>query len=187
MIAVIRFITAALIVVMCLTTACEALTNEIIITQVLTNFNTLLDKNYDVPNVDTDFKAFMDYRTITNRSSTQYSLQQLAYTDADGFRKIDDYYMIAVGTYYSDYCGKTFLIVLDTEIEFYAIVGDIKQDIHTDINNQYAGNGNVIEFIVDTRHIPTYCYQMGDMSYAGFEGQIEYILEVVCESEYTVS
>ena len=35
-------------------------------------------------------KTFMSYTTITDKTSNQYILQQKAYTDEMGFRKIED-------------------------------------------------------------------------------------------------
>lgn len=115
-----------------------------------------------------NFKSYMDYRTLTNKSSTQYKLQQQAYTDYEGFRRIGDSYMIALGTFYSSECGDEFKIRLSNGFEFTAITGDIKADIHTDYNNQYRpmkGNkGNIIEFIVDTNKINRSMLTSGDIS-----------------------
>lgn len=133
----------------------------------------------DVPTeIKTSQKTYMDYRTITSPSSKQYALQQDAWTDEYGFRRYEDYYMIALGTFYTgDSCGKVFRITLDTGVSFMAITGDIKADIHTDAMNQHR-NGNVVEFIVDTDALSDTCKQMGDMSYANecmFSGNIESI------------
>ena len=64
--------------------------------------------------IDNSFKAYMDYKSITNPSSIQYQMQQAAWTDENGFRKYgNDRYMVALGTYYTGYsCGKTFKVVL---------------------------------------------------------------------------
>lgn len=135
--------------------------------------------SFNIPDAARSFKSWMDYRTITAKNSLQYKLQQSAITDSNGFRRYlsDDgnyYYMIALGTYYTGYqCGKLFRITLDNGESFEAITGDVKADIHTDANNQHR-NGNVVEFIVDTRTISDDCSVMGDMSYAGehFKGKI---------------
>lgn len=118
------------------------------------------------------FKTYMDYRTLTSRSSTQYALQQDATTDLDtGIRMYDGFYMIALGTYYAQSAGERFHITLTSGVEFDAITGDIKADVHTDELHQHC-NGNIVEFIVDTNVISNKCRTMGDMSYAGFDGQI---------------
>ena len=119
------------------------------------------------------FKTYMGYKTITNKNSKQYEMQQKAYTDENGFRIYDDCYMVAMGTYYAKECGVKFAVTLEDGTEFYVITGDIKQKIHTNETNQYVPhNGNIIEFIVDTKKIPSTCRKMGDMSYAGLRGGI---------------
>ena len=91
-----------------------------------------------------EFKTYMSYQTITNRASEQYALQQQAIT-VNGFRMIKDRYLIAVGTYYAQQCGELLDITLDDGTIIKCIVGDIKQDKHTDDGNQYVVcNGNII-------------------------------------------
>ena len=129
---------------------------------------------------DGSFKTYMDYEKITNKSSRQWHLQQLAYTDSEGFRKFNDSYLVAVGTYYADEVGKEFRVTLDSGIVFHAIVGDIKQDIHTDANNQYVTtNGNIVEFIVDVDKLDGLTKKLGNVSNSGLEGSIIKIDEVV--------
>jgi hypothetical protein len=125
-------------------------------------------------------KTYMDYRTITNKSSKQWYLQQLAHTDKDGFRKLNNYYLIAVGSFYSNYTvGKELLVVLDTGEILNALVGDIKQDRHTDSKNQYVPvNGNIVEFIVDKDILSSISLRTGDVSNSGLTGKIFSIAEV---------
>lgn len=103
---------------------------------------------------DSSFKAYMDYRCISDTSSVQYDMQQQAYTDERGFRKIGDDYCVALGTGFTNGCGERFLITLDSGYSFTAIVSDVKADVHTDSTNCYAprgdNSGNVVEFIIDT-------------------------------------
>lgn len=122
-----------------------------------------------VPNGNTSMKSYMDYRKITNKSSAQYQLQQRddVYTDKEGFRKIGDRYIVAVGTYYSNTVGDCIRVELSEGGIFEAIVGDIKDNSHTDSRNQqHKVDGSVVEFIVDVKNINTLCKKMGDMSYA---------------------
>lgn len=135
---------------------------------------------YDVPEGDTSFKSYMDYRCITNTDSAQYRLQQQCYTDTDGLRRTESGdYTIALGSYYASRIGDRYRIELDGGRVFYATVGDFKADRHTDALNQYteAGNGskNVVEFIVDTDDLSPYTREMGDISYSDFYGNIESI------------
>lgn len=55
---------------------------------------------------DSSFKAYMDYRCITDTSSVQYEMQQQAYTDGRGFRKIGDDYCVALGTGFTSGCRR---------------------------------------------------------------------------------
>ena len=50
-----------------------------------------------IPNCDTSFKSYMDYRYITNKASDQYKLQLSAWTDNMGLRRVDDYYLVEIG------------------------------------------------------------------------------------------
>lgn len=122
---------------------------------------------------DGSFKAYMSYKTISNVSSKQYKLQQQAYTDEHGFRKVDDAYCIALGSAYGQEIGVRYYIVLDTGLEFIGILSDCKNDIHTDSSNSYVEkNGNIIEYLVDVSKMDGFVRRMGDVSYAGFEGGV---------------
>lgn len=137
---------------------------------------------YSIPDYDTSFKTYMDYRKITDKSSAQYMLQMEAYTDDMGLRKYEDHYIVAMGTYYSDNVGDTFKITLDNEKSFNVIIGDIKANCHTDSQNMYSpvydNNGNlisanVIEFIVDTKKLDKLVKKLGTVSaYDDFKGNI---------------
>lgn len=137
-----------------------------------------------VPDIDSTFKAYMDYRCITNTRSEQYRLQKDAETDENGLRVWHGRYMIVVGTYYGQ-VGDSLTVTLDTGESFDAVIGDIKADCTTDETNRYYpmenGNANVIEFIVDTRELPRKVRQMGDVSYADemFEGDVEKITRIM--------
>lgn len=137
---------------------------------------------YSIPNYDTSFKTYMDYRCITDKTSAQYMLQMEAHTDDMGLRKYEDHYIVAMGTYYSDNVGDTFKITLDNNTSFNVIIGDIKADCHTDSKNMYSpvydedGNfvsANVIEFIVDTKKLDRSVKKLGTIeAYDDFKGNI---------------
>ena len=130
-----------------------------------------------VPNGNTSMKTYMDYRTITDKSSKQYKLQQdnNVYTDDEGFRKIEDKFIVAVGTYYGT-VGTELLIELSSGTVFEAIIGDLKADKHTDkTNRQHKIDGSVVEFIVDTKKLHPMVRKMGDCSYSklhNFKGNV---------------
>lgn len=145
----------------------------------------------DVPTCNSEFKTYMDYRCITDKTSAQYELQQFAWTDEDGFRRISDDYIVAMGTYYSKNVGDRFKITLDTDNEITVIIGDIKQDAHTDYFNQYTPiydengiffSGNVLEFIVDTDVLPKIPRRLGTVSYFDYlKGNIKSIERIETE------
>lgn len=143
---------------------------------------------YELPNLDTSFKAYMDYRCITDTNSMQYKLQQNAWTDKDGLRRLGEAYMVAMGTYYADECGKTFEITFDTDEKILVVVGDIKADCHTDKTNRYSpvydNNGNfisanVLEFIVDTKAMSRRTKRLGTVEYcSNLQGNIVSIVAI---------
>lgn len=124
------------------------------------------------------FKSYTNYRVYKKPSTKQYKLQvdKDTYTDEQGFRRYKHYYIVAVGSYYSRNVGDTFHVVMESGKEFDIIVGDVKQDRHTDDTNCYClNNGSVLEFIVDTDMLSDKSRKMGNVSYSGFEGNISYI------------
>lgn len=136
----------------------------------------------EVPDCDTSFKAYMDYTCITDDTTKQWELQQTAYTDEYGLRKIGTDYCVAVGSYYSGTVGERFKITLDSDNEFTVIISDLKKDEHTDSSNRYSPvydeNGefysaNVLEFIVDVEQLHSMVTTLGTVSYySEFEGNI---------------
>ncbi len=134
----------------------------------------------DLPEeADGKFKTYMDYRKITNKNSKQWKLQEQAWTEGRGFRKIGEHFLVAVGTFYADEVGKELLIEFEDGQQIKAIVGDIKQDSHTDPTNRYVPiNGNIVEFIVDTEKLEPEVIRLGDVSWLGLNGKIKSIWEV---------
>ncbi len=122
-----------------------------------------------LPNTNTSFKAYMDYRKITSKSSPQYKLQRngQVYTDNKGFRRLGNDYIIAVGTFYSNRIGERLEVTMQNGNRFTATVGDTKANIHTDSSNRYVvKDGSILEFLVDTPNLDPKAKRMGDMSYA---------------------
>lgn len=136
----------------------------------------------EIPDCDTSFKAYMDYSCITDDTTMQWELQQKAYTNEYGLRKIGTDYCVAVGSYYSETVGERFKITLENDNEFTVIISDLKKDEHTDSSNRYSPvydeNGefysaNVLEFIVDTDQLHSMVTTLGTVSYYDeFEGNI---------------
>ena len=134
----------------------------------------------DLPEeADGKFKTYMDFRTITAKNSKQWELQQHAWTEGRGFRKIGEHFLVAVGTFYAKEVGKELLIEFEDGQQIKAIVGDIKQDRHTDPTNRYVPvNGNIVEFIVDTEKLDPEVIRRGDVSWLGLNGKIKSMWEV---------
>jgi hypothetical protein len=135
---------------------------------------------YSVPDVDSSFKAFMDYRSITDKTSDAYALQSKARTDALGFRRVGDDYIIALGSHFGKSIGTRYEIMLDSGKTFTAALGDNKSDRHTDKTNSYMEKtGNVVEFIIDRSVLSKEVYRLGDISSLGFEGSVVSIKEIM--------
>lgn len=117
--------------------------------------------SFGVPCINSAFKAYLRYEKITDKTSAQYKfISEESYIDDEGFLRHsanddkgikDDYYLIALGSYYGTEIGTKYRITTDTGNVFYGVLGDCKADEHTDNNNQYTivGTYNVVEFIVD--------------------------------------
>ena len=107
-------------------------------------------------------KTHMRYTTITCKSSDQYKLQEKAYTDKkSGIRMVDDYYLIAVGSYYADHVGEKLIVTMESGKQIPCMVGEFKSNKHTDTTHRYhvggydhgvyyPPDGSVIEFVVDS-------------------------------------
>lgn len=150
---------------------------EITAPQVIQN---ITYQSYEVPNIDTSFMAYMDYRKITDETTIQYEMQQQAYTDENGFRKIGEDYCIALGSYYTNYeCGIRFKITLDNGYSFTGIIADLKDDRHTDkeTHTHIKKNGNVIEYIIDDKVMPNEALELGNLGwyFENLDGQIKTI------------
>ena len=141
-------------------------------------------QSYNVPNIDTSFMAYMDYRKITDETSIQWQMQKQAYTDEKGFRKIGEDYCIALGSYYTNYeCGIRFRITLDNGYSFTGIIADLKNDKHTDkeTHTHIKKNGNVVEYIIDKKVMPNKALELGNLGwyYEDLAGQIKTIERII--------
>lgn len=123
-----------------------------------------------------EFKCFEDYRCITCTGTPQYELQQKAWTDAYGLRRIDGFYCVALGSAYGTEIGTKYIVKLSTGAEFLAILADQKADCDTVEGHTRDRNGAVIEFVVDQDSLTDTVRRMGDVSYVpGFDGEVEMI------------
>lgn len=116
--------------------------------------------------ITSGFKSYMQYTTITSKSSPQYKLQQIAYTGTYGIRQYDNRYCVAIGTGFNADVGTYFDLILSNGTVIPCIVADIKADRHTDSNNMITvANGCLTEFIVDSSALDENAKRMGDISY----------------------
>lgn len=116
-----------------------------------------------VPDIDSSFKTYMDYRCVTDTESAAYRyIQRWGWSDYDGFMRCDgetdlgitdNYYLVALGSYYGTEIGTKYKITLDTGRVFYGVLADCKDDGDTDVTHRYSYNNDVVEFIVDTQRL----------------------------------
>ena len=142
-------------------------------------------------NVSTYWKTWMPASAITNKRSPQYKMlrQDWIYTDSDGFLRAigekdlgisDDYYVIALGSYYGTAIGNKYKITLNTGKVFYGILGDNKSDRHTDKTHRYTlGHNDVVEFIVNKSKLNKFVKKMGNVNvYMPLNGNISKIEKI---------
>lgn len=126
--------------------------------------------SYTMP-ANSGFKAYMDYRKITNKKSAQWRLQQSAITDENGIRTVDGRYCVSVGSYFGAPVGTKLDVTLESGNVLECIVADRKMDKDTDSMNLCASNGNIVEFIVNTDTMDRKARHAGDLSALdGFDG-----------------
>ena len=125
------------------------------------------------------FKSYTDYKKIS-KTSAQWKLQEQAYTDENGLRKIGDCYLVALGSYYGTELGQKYSVTLSNGSSFYVILCDCKMDKHTDETHRYTVKNNcVIEFYVDSSKLPKKVKTMGNIgAIEFFNGTIENIEKV---------
>ena len=133
------------------------------------------------PYVDTtDFKSYMPYTAITNRTSKQYNLQQQAYTNENGLRCIDGRPLVAVGTGWGLSVGDIALVICANGNSFEVMIGDIKDDKDTNSDNKTTSANNCrCEFIVDMGELHSVVKRSGNVTvldeYKGYVTNIEKI------------
>lgn len=123
-------------------------------------------------------KSYMDWRTITSRSSMQYKLQDnYAYTASNGVRAVKGRYLIALGSYYTHQVGQYVDLILENGFVIPCIIGDCKKN--KDTTNEYSigVDGGVAEFVVDTNSLSSVVQFHGDVSYSA-DGWLSNVAEI---------
>lgn len=119
---------------------------------------------YEVPS-HSDFKSFMGYEAITNKSSNQYQLQDdYAYTGNYGIRMVSGRYCVAIGSHFDVEIGQYFDLVLENGEIIPCIMGDLKANQDTDSQNIFTRNGCCSEFIIDSGRLVSSAWQSGNIS-----------------------
>ena len=124
--------------------------------------------SYVIKSVSKDSrKSFMDYKAITLKSSKQYKIQKdYAKTDKTGIRTVNGRFCIALGSYYSHEIGQYIDLILQDGTVIPCILGDAKDDKHTNKDHSIGKDGGVAEFIVNTKKLSNIVKRSGDISYA---------------------
>jgi hypothetical protein len=118
-------------------------------------------------------KTLLRHNLIKRKTSDQYKLQQNAWTDDEGFRRYEEFYMIALGTYYVDYIGQRFDILFEDGSLIRAVIGDVKWDDGTDAKRQYhLCDLSIVEFIIDESVFDPILFIDGDCSSLIGEGAV---------------
>lgn len=97
-------------------------------------------------------KTYMDYRAVTDPTSTQYWFikDEMEVDPLTGFLLDKDGFIgVALGSYYG-VIGDRYYITLDTGVVLPVVKIDEKADVDTDETGCYhTGDGSVIEFVID--------------------------------------
>ena len=124
---------------------------------------------YDIPKYE-GFKSWMSYKAITNRSSKQYKLQQIASTGYAGIRTVNNRYCVAIGTAFDASIGTYIDLILEDGFVIPCIVADIKSPKHTDANNVFTITGKTkkticcTEFVIDLEKLNLDAMESGNIS-----------------------
>lgn len=112
-------------------------------------------------------KSYMDWHTITDRSSEQWLIQQdYAYTEANGVRVAKGRYCIALGSYYTHTKGQYVDLILENGVVIPCVIGDCKDNKDTRNNYSIGADGGVAEFIVDESSLSYETKLHGSVSFA---------------------
>lgn len=148
-----------------------------------------------VPEIDSSWKSWMDYHMITDHSSPQWAyIQRWGWCDGNGFMRCegerdlgitDDYYMVAMGSYYGREIGTKYRITTDTGNVFYAVLCEQKANCDTDMFHQYGtDNNDVIEFIIDETRLDGTVRQWGTANvYMPLNGKVKSVEQLSFEWE----
>lgn len=105
------------------------------------------------------FKSCEPINAISRSSAQGQFYSRWGWIDENGFARCggerdlgieDDYYLVAMGSYYAKAVGEKFRITLDSGKVIYVAIGDFKANCDTNSTNQWGSdNYDILEFICD--------------------------------------
>ena len=132
----------------------------------------------ELPKSSGEFKAYMDKSKITRKSSAQYKLKQLYWTDKDGFCRFNQFYVVAMGTFYAKNIGDILRITIDKRV-IYVIIGEVKRDKDTVDRKYCVGNGSIVEFIIDGEKMKQEYLLKGNLEDLNLKGKVVKIEKLI--------
>ena len=129
---------------------------------------------YDIPSsfvhpVTGKTVSYKGGKTIERTGKITYGdagdINRMASPDQDGFMKLDNRYLIAVGSRFDTVPGQYMDLVLENGVVIPCIMGDLKADQDTDSTNTFTYHSRCCsEFIIDEDSIRTDIYERGNAS-----------------------
>lgn len=123
------------------------------------------------PNIVSFWKSLEPRSAISDNSTQGRFINTWGYVDSEGFYRCggerdlgieEDYYLVAMGSRYGTEIGSKYLITLDTGRQFYAALGDQKDNKDTDSTNSWGTDcRDTVEMIVDWGSLNSTVKQMG--------------------------
>jgi hypothetical protein len=113
--------------------------------------------------------AYNGGKTLERTSRITYGeagvINRLATPDQDGFMKLDNRYLIAVGSRFQTSIGQYIDLVLANGVVIPCIMGDLKADQDTDLTHTFTYHSACCsEFIIDEHTIRSDIYERGNAS-----------------------
>ena len=118
---------------------------------------------YHIPE-NSGYKSYTNYTMITDTTSPQWELQQIAETNELGIRTVDGRYCVAIGYYFDADIGQYFDLILENGAIIHCIKSDEKRIEDTDESNIFSFNGCCSEFTVEEDCLVGEALTFGDIS-----------------------
>lgn len=149
---------------------------------------------YDIPSsfvspVSGKTISYKGGKTIERSRKITYGkagyINSIASPDSDGFMKLDDRYLVAVGSRFNAQPGQYMDLILQNGVVIKCIMGDLKADIDTDTTNTFTYRSCCCsEFIIDDKTIRKDIYERGNASLKYFSWDAPVVRVVVYDKVY---